>query len=150
MRSLSETLDNILKSLSREERVAFVREQFERSAEWEEHKRWHEDHGGEAVLRVWQTEVPAEHLAQAPRPSFEEPAQHKRTVKVGGCDCQPRAFMELTDKGEVVAGIPVPLENVKPYTGLLAGESEGVYGATPSGENQIYHANPGSSTDLYR
>lgn len=141
------TIDNILKSLKREDRVELVRKRFEESEEWEEHKRWHEEHGGEANLQVWEVEVPAEHLPVPSQPHFEE-ARHKRTVKVGGCDCQPRSFMELTDKGEVHAGIPQPLDSARPYTGLLAGETEEMYA---NGEGQrVYHVQAGDPGNLYR
>ncbi len=145
MRHDEETLEDALDEMSDEDRKELVRRQFEESDEWIRHKQFHDEHGGQPILKVWEFEVPAEHIPA--QQAAEEPQHHLKTVKVGGCECQPRAFMELTQRGDVIAGIPVPVETAKPY-GVWPAGSGATYGAS-SAETTVYAPNSGSP-DLYR
>ena len=144
----SHTIEDELEEFTDAQKIDSLRRQFEESQEWDEHKRWHEQHGGEASLRVWEVEQPVAH-ASVERPVIEEEVVRHRTVKVGGCDCQPRSFMELTDKGHVVAGIPAPFEPQHMLYSASAEANGESYGAAAA-PSALYSPDSGEGKELYR
>ncbi len=145
------TIEDELEAFTEARHIEALRRRFELSEEWQDHKLWHEEHGGQPSLRIWEAELPAEHSVPK-QPQFEdEPTRHKRTVKVGGCDCQPRSFMELSEKGDVVAGIPVPFEVATTLYSASMDAAGELYGSAAAATGSIYTPQPGDGTQpLYK
>lgn len=141
-------LESIEVAIEQDHELHAVRRRFEESKEWEDHRRWHQDNGGTPVLRVWDEPIPVQPVSTVDESIQEIP--HRRAIKVGGCDCQPRTpFMELSDRGDVVAaGIPPPEAAATVY-GAAGSAAPSTYGAQGQAEN-IYNAGPSQQKDLYR
>lgn len=154
MRIDQDTLDELTAEFSDnaeddEGRERSLRKRFEKSQEWEEHKRFHNAQGTVAHLIIWETEVPS-----SPSPNIieqhAEETTHRRTIKVGGCDCQPKLpFMELKDDGKIISSAPVP-EAATPVYGLTDNESPAVYGAAREPAANVYRSSSGGTKELYR
>jgi hypothetical protein len=139
-------LEQLTSAVSRDEESRSLRKRFEQSAEWLRHKRYHEEEGGTPVLRIW------DEVREEPKQAVEEAFEShhdRKTIKVGGCDCQPRLpFMELSDRGDVIAGIPVP-ETVSSSYNATPGTTT-TYGAAGGPVENVYNAGPGNQKELYR
>lgn len=148
MNDFDKELESIEVAIQEDHELHALRKRFEESEEWVRHKQWHEEHGGSPNLRVWDEPIPVQPISSVDEDIQEIP--HRRAIRVGGCDCQPRsAFMEMNDRGDVVtAGIPAPESSTKGYS--AQGSSGTVYGAAPAPSENIYQAGSGQQKDLYR
>jgi hypothetical protein len=146
MDSFEKQLEALAGTFNKDDELRAARLLFERSEQWREHKRHHDEQGTVARIKVWEELAPApEHRVLAD----DEPLPERKHIKVGGCECQPRfAFMQADEKGGVTAGIPAPVEEAKAYNSVSGGTP--TYGAKDGSTQTTYTSNPGEQRELYR
>jgi hypothetical protein len=136
-------------AISKDEEMHAIKRQFEESELWHEHRKFHMENGGHAQLLVH--EVPVEEQQSSVKvPVFvEHEVQHRKTIKVGGCECNPTlAFMQQDDRGRIIAGIPAPVEVGQTYGS--APESTATYGAAQGPSESVYLGGNQQNKELYR
>jgi hypothetical protein len=149
--TFEDTIDSVLQDT---EVLAALRRRAEETAEWLEHKRWHEEdpeHRGEALLVTGWDEPDRESIEQPASSRFEEeePVRKRESHPLwAGCTCKsPSIKLIFGEDGDIKNELPQTIET-NAY-GVAAADSAVSYlGSNPGGAVE-YQPGTGVQTPSY-
>jgi hypothetical protein len=149
--SFDDVIDNVLHD---EEALAALRNRAERTAEWLEHKRWHEQdpaHRGDALLVTSWDAPDQESLERPVAEAVEEDAPSRRRAPHtlwAGCTCKsPMVKLVFGEDGGITNELPQAVE-MNAYGVAEADTAVSYLGANPGGAVE-YRPGTGVQTPSY-
>jgi hypothetical protein len=139
------SVENIFSS---EEAERAILEQMRRTAAWQDHERYHREHGEEARLVLRHEEQAADTSTVVSRAHQEnaESQRRARPIPVGWCQCQsPTVRLVLGEDGDVANK---PVEPIETNSYGVAGSAAPAYGAGSAPQSQYTGTQP--SQNLYK